>query len=147
MNALLVAMVASVALLAPHGAMSSAANGSFRIVIHASNPNSKLPMADVQRLFLKKTREWDHGPRVIPVDQTLESPVRRGFSRDVLDRSVGAISKYWLTQVYSGRDTPPRVKGSDQAVLEFVGSNPGAISYVSSGTSLTKDVKAIEVTP
>ena len=145
MRTLLIA-VATLGLLGAHGAVGSAANGSYRVVIHESNPVSQLPSSNVQRLFLKKTRQWDHGPRVTPIDQAAESPVRRDFSEDVLGRSVGSVTKYWLTQVYSGRETPPQIKDSDQAVLEFVASNPGAIGYVSADSRLTGSVKAIEVT-
>ena len=144
MRTLLIA-IATLGLVAAHGSVGSAASASFRVVVHESNPTSTLPSSEIQRLFMKKARQWDHGPRVAPVDQTTESTVRRDFSRDILNRSVGSVTKYWLTQVYSGRETPPQVMDSDREVMEFVASNRGAIGYVSADARLT-GVKAIEVT-
>ena len=83
------------------------------------------------------------------MDQSAGSPVRRAFTRAVLSAEgmslISAVQTFWLQQVYSGRSTPPAVKGSDAEILSFVGSNPGAIAYV--GTAPTGGaVKVLKIT-
>ena len=42
--------------------------------------------------------------------------------------------------------TPPPVKTSDEEIVSFVASTPGAIGYVSSSTPLPDSVKMVEIT-
>jgi hypothetical protein len=41
---------------------------------------------------------------------------------------------------------PPPEKNSDEAVIAFVKSNPGAVGYVSSANGLPADVKVMGIT-
>ena len=69
---------------------------------------------------------------------------RAAFSEAVIGRSVGAIEIYWQQQIFSGKEVPPATKSSDDDMVAFVKSNPGAIGYVSGGAS-TAGVKVVEV--
>jgi len=115
-------------------ASRAADDASFVIVVAAANPTNSIHRQELARLFLKKTSRWSDGSGVIPLDQSAGSPVRRAFTRAVLSAEgmslISAVQTFWLQQVYSGRYTPPAVKGSDAEVLAFVGSHPGAIAYV-----------------
>ena len=51
---------------------------------------------------------------------------------------------FWNKQMASGVFPPP-VKSSDEEVLSYVASTPGAIGYVSSGVSLPSGVRTITV--
>src|SRR6185503_1062255 len=121
------------------------AAGSYRIIVNGANPASELNVQEVARLFLKTVRRWDSGAAVQPVDQTLTSPVRQTFTREVLGQTSGQLQEYWLRQTFSGREVPPPVRASDEAVLEYVLGAEGAIGYVSAGVSLPAGVKAVTV--
>jgi hypothetical protein len=69
------------------------------------------------------------------------------FSRKVLGMSSGEIRDFWLKQTLSGGELAPTVRSTEQEILEFVKAEPGAISYVSAGTRLPVEVKAVTVTP
>ena len=117
----------------------------YRVVVHASNSVGELSSEDVARLFLKKVRTWPDGRMAAPVDQSVTSPVRASFGRDVLGLSVGAQKDYWLKQTLSGREVPPRALEGDAAVLEFVAAQQGGIAYVSQETPLPSSVRVLRV--
>ena len=52
------------------------------------------------------------------------------------------MAAYWQTLVFSGRDVPPVVRHSDEEVLSFVRTQPGAVGYVSAGAS-TEGVRVL----
>jgi ABC-type phosphate transport system substrate-binding protein len=138
------AFTALVLTLAVAAANAAAPQSGFRVVVNASNPATSLTRASVARMFMKKITEWPDGSDVAPVDQERTSEVRDTFSREIHQRDADAVSAYWQTLVYSGRETPPPIKRSDAEVLDYVRSNPGAIGYVSDAASLD-GVKTVAV--
>ena len=71
-------------------------------------------------------------------------PVRDAFYRKVAGKSPSAVKAYWNQLIFSGREVPPVAKTSDEDVVAFVHSNPGALGYVAADTD-TKGVKTIEL--
>jgi hypothetical protein len=96
-------------------------------------------------IFLKQARKWGDGSNVLPVDQSLRSPVRSAFSQEVLQQNVDAVNLYWQRRIASGV-MPPMVKSSDEEIISFVSSTAGAIGYVSAGLPLPDSVKAVAIT-
>ena len=127
----------------------TAEEGSYVVIVAASNPASSIKRQELARLFLKKTGRWSHGGGVTPVDQSAGSPVRNAFTRAVLAvegmGQISAVQNFWLQQVYSGRSTPPPVKATDAEVIAFVASTPGAVGYVGAAPS-AGGVKVLTVT-
>jgi ABC-type phosphate transport system substrate-binding protein len=117
----------------------------YKIVVHSANPATTLGRDELARLFLKKTTTWPSGRMVAPVDQAKDSATRREFSRAVLGKDADAVASYWQQAIFSGRGVPPPEKGSDAAVVGFVGANPDAIGYVSAGAELGPSVKELVV--
>lgn len=130
----------------PKGWDAPVRSDGFVIVVNEKNPVSTMPRGLVSRLFLKKVSRWDTGAVALPVDLPADSPVRHAFTRHVLAKSVGSVKAYWQQQIFSGRDVPPPEKPSDEAVLDFVQSNPAAIAYVSPVATLPRGVRVLEVT-
>ena len=143
--------VAALLMSAALGIVSSPAadEGSYVVIVAASNPASSIKRQELARLFLKKTGRWGDGRGVTPVDQSAGSPVRNAFTRAVLAvegmGQISAVQNFWLQQVYSGRSTPPPVKATDADVIAFVASTPGAIGYVGAAPS-AGGVKVLTVT-
>ena len=63
------------------------------------------------------------------------------YARDVLEKAgmsrISAVESYWQQQIFAGKEVPPAAKPSDEEVLAYVRSTPGAIGYVSAGASTT----------
>lgn len=127
----------------PAGAPGEASG--YQVVVNASNTVEKLSPDAVARLFLKKVRKWPDGRMAAPIDQTTTSSVRASFGKGILQLSLGEQKDYWLKQTLSGREVPPRALEGDDAVLQFVGTEQGAIAYVSEGTRLPAGVKQLKV--
>ena len=75
----------------------------------------------------------------------LRSSVRKSFSADVLQQGIVEIQVYWQRKMSAGV-TPPPVKTTDEEIVSFVASTPGAIGYVSAAMPLPDSVKAVEIT-
>jgi TonB family protein len=116
------------------------AQGGYRIVVNPSNPVSALSKTQLSKLFLEKAT-WDDGGVVSPVDLLPTSPIRDGFSREVLGVPVPvAIERIRDTAKAAGGNPPPAV-ASDREVLAYVRLKPGAIGYV----SLSADISGVKV--
>jgi ABC-type phosphate transport system substrate-binding protein len=116
----------------------------YLVVVNVANPTSTASRRFIGDAFLKKTTRWPNGDVIRPVDQADDAAVRRRFTEDVLKRSVAAVKSYWQQIVFTGRDLPPPELGSDEEVVKFVISHPGAIGYVA-GDAATTGVKVLGV--
>lgn len=118
-------------LIAVACAASTSAQDSFKVVVHPSNSVTTIKKDELIRIFLRSTTKWNDGQEIRPVDQSVVSPTREAFSRQVLAMSVGKVIGFWQQQAYSGRAVPPSVASTETEVLRLVGSTPGAVGYVS----------------
>jgi ABC-type phosphate transport system substrate-binding protein len=117
---------------------------NVRVIVNAKNPISRLDRRFVADAFLKKRTRWDDDAAIQPVDLGQRSSERAQFSRDVLDRDVSSVRRYWAQQVFSGRGVPPPEVSNDADVVRYVAEHPGGIGYVAAGTGLS-GVKAVEL--
>jgi hypothetical protein len=120
---------------------------SFRVIVHQSNPVSSIQRSDISAMFMKRTRRWSDGVEILPVDHGSTSRLRAQFSQSIHTKSVAYVDRYWQRLIFSGRAVPPPQLGSDEAVIDFVKKNRGAIGYVSADGILPPEVKAITVKP
>jgi ABC-type phosphate transport system substrate-binding protein len=100
------------------------------IVVNKANATSKLSLGQLKRIFTKQERVWPNGEPVVPVDWEAASEVRKFFSRRVLGKTVVEMRDYWLDQSITTGVNPPSTLKTARAVVRFVASVPGAISYL-----------------
>lgn len=94
---------------------------------------SALPFLSSEKLaliFKRKRNFWDNGERIQPVNLPPAHPLRRAFSQQVFGRSPEELDDYWRDMYFHGV-LPPFVLASEEAVIRFVATTPGAIGYVS----------------
>jgi ABC-type phosphate transport system substrate-binding protein len=129
--------------LSPAGSHSAvSADTSFVVIVHPEIKGDELPRVILSAIFLRKAPRWEDGLDVRPVDQSMSSPLRADFTTAVLDMPVNGLQRYWSQEIENGVQPPP-VKGSDQEVIAYVASTPGAIGYVSAGVALPEGVKTM----
>lgn len=109
---------------------SSAQSTPFVVIVNNANPVKTLPLIELRRIFLKQSRMWPHGEPMVPVDWDSTTYVRQAFARQILQRSVREMAEYWMQQSMTQGIAPPSTQRSARAVMRFVASVPGAISYV-----------------
>jgi len=132
-------------LLAP-GLGAAADQQTCKVIVNGANPETTIPSERLSSIFLKNVTKWANGTPALPVDQSLTSPTRVAFSKEVFDQPVVAIQAYWQEEIAEGREGPPPVKASDQEVTDFVAANLGAVGYVSAQARLPRNTKALKVT-
>jgi ABC-type phosphate transport system substrate-binding protein len=134
-------------LLAPHFSMAVPQElVRIKVIVHRSNPVTELTREEVSQFFLKKNKVWKTRLSVTPVDLKSDSPIRYTFSLAIHRKVPLIIKTYWQQQIFSGNEIPPAEKETEKEIQEIVGSDPGAIAYVSSDTRLTSQIKVITVT-
>lgn len=106
---------------------------------------STVSVKELSDIYIMKKQNWSNGIRVVPVNREVTSAEREKFSKDVFNLSPQQMADYWNRLRFQGK-LPPSVQTSDQAVLNFVRSIPGAIGYVRAD-HLTKDVKVMMQLP
>ena len=136
-RAFLASLVVFGVVLAPGAARSA------EIVVHPSNQVTSVTRPELSKIFLKRLRTWSSGESAQPIDQ-LPGPTREEFSVRVHGRSVITIEIYWKRMIFSGRAAPPKEAADDEAVLDFVRRNPGAVGYVSDEAVL-EGVRRLEI--
>jgi len=120
---------------------------SYRVVVHVTNPVTRLTREQASQIFLRKVTLWDNRKPVLPVDQAADSPVRRAFTKQVHHRTIASVQTYWQQQTFAGRGVAPPERASDTDVLNYVRQFPNAIGYVNADTNLGSDIKVLIVTP
>lgn len=118
---------------------------SFRVIVNRSNTVTSLRRAEVSAIFMRREKRWPDGSGMIPVDQSPTADVREVFSRSTHGKSVAYVIRYWHRLIFAGRALPPIEAASDEAVIELVRKNRGAIGYVGSQTRLPDEVRVIPV--
>lgn len=117
---------------------------AFVVVVNKENPVTTLTVLELRRIFMKQTRMWPHGETVVPVDWDSSSPLRHEFTRRVLGRTVREMADFWVQQTITQGLAPPPSQKSARAILRFVASVPGAISYVPPG-DVDDSVKVVKI--
>jgi ABC-type phosphate transport system substrate-binding protein len=111
-------------------------SASFIVIAHPNTQSGDVSRKFLSEAFLKKTTRWEDGSALRPVDQGMESEVRRKFSEDVLKRSIAAVRSYWQQLIFAGRDVPPPELTGDAEVVSYVLKYAGAVGYVAPSTKL-----------
>jgi ABC-type phosphate transport system substrate-binding protein len=134
-------MVAAVLLAAGPAAVEE----PCRIIVNPANPAERIQRSAIVAIYFGQMTRWSDGKPIVPVDQSVKSPVRVAFSQKILGKSVEDVQHHWLRKVAAEHVFPPRVKSSDAAVAAFVRANPGAIGYVANEFPIDPTVKVLKI--
>lgn len=99
-------------------------------VVMGPGPVTAVSLPTVAAAFRRKRQLWDDGSRIVPVNLPADHALRRQFSLRLFKRSPEDMQDYWNDQYFHGV-LPPTVLASEEAVVRYVASTPGAIGYVS----------------
>ena len=103
---------------------------TFVVIVNKANPVKSLTLIELRRIFMKQSRMWPNGESIVPVEWDATSPLRSEFSQRVLERSVRDMADFWVQQSVTQGLAPPSTQRSSRALLRFVASVTGAISYL-----------------
>jgi ABC-type phosphate transport system substrate-binding protein len=126
------------------GASADEGTASFKVVVNPSVTGLKLPKDTLAQIYLGNAQRWGDGKLIVPVDRSLTSSVREAFAGSVLGMPIEGVKSYWLRSIGNGK-RPPTIKATDDDVLAFVASEPGAIGYVSEAANVPATVRVISL--
>jgi ABC-type phosphate transport system substrate-binding protein len=118
---------------------------AFKVVVNARVTGKGIPRSVLAQIYLGKIKRWGDGSPIVAVDQSSTSVVRESFSRAVLDMPVDAVRQYWMGAMMTSNSRPPVARQSDNDVIAFVASEPGAIGYVSEAAVVPDTVRSVAV--
>jgi ABC-type phosphate transport system substrate-binding protein len=99
------------------------------VIANPQVPVAVISVEDLSAIYLIQRTSWNNGTPMAPVNREASSQARGAFSEAIFNRSPTELSEYWNRLRFQGK-IPPLVQTSDQAVLGFVRTVPGAIGYV-----------------
>jgi ABC-type phosphate transport system substrate-binding protein len=123
------------------------------VVVISSTRNTieHVSQDDVSYIFMGRYRKLPDGSTARPLDLEADSPVRKAFYRQLVDKSPEEINAYWARLVFAGRTTPPAETKGQEELLEKVANDPKAIGYIDRAylnhSTLARNVKIILVLP
>ncbi len=118
------------------------APAQIAVIVHKSNPVRDLTLADLQRLYLGRQTTFANGLAVVLGEYR---PARHAFYRATLNMNETAVSRHWISVVFSERNaTPPREFRTAEEVRRFVTTTPGAICFLDLA-SVSDDLKVVTV--
>ena len=103
------------------------------VIVPETHPAETLSRADLARIYQRRQRFWSSGAKIVPFNLSADHPVRQQFSVYIFNRTPEDMREYWDTQYFHGV-SPPYMLASEEAVIQFVASTPGAIGYVPANT-------------
>lgn len=102
----------------------------FAVITAPGATERRLTSESISLIFRRKQNYWENGTRIQPVNLPPANSLRRAFSQSVLGHRPEGMEDYWRAMYFHGV-LPPHVLASEEAVIIFVSSTPGAIGYVS----------------
>lgn len=100
----------------------------FVVVGHTSVPET-LPRNEIKQIFLG--RMTSKAGNSIGFVIFKEDTVYAAFLKAYVSKTITQYTNYWKKQVFTGKDRMPRMFESTTAVLEYVASHEGIISFLS----------------
>lgn len=111
------------------------------IVSNATSIKEALRQDELARIYRRKKLFWENGTPIVPLNLPTTTSLRRTFSRTILGEQPEEMDAYWNEQYFHGI-SPPYVLASEEAVVEFVATTPGAIGYVNA-TAVNSHVRVL----
>lgn len=102
------------------------------IIVSSSNANSAMDSNTISRIYLGKSLSFPNGDQAIPIDQNEGSATRDTFNDSVLGKNSSQLKAYWSRLIFTGKGTPPKEVGDDDAVKKLVAANPNMVGYIDS---------------
>jgi len=110
--------------------LASSVRADEILVITGINTSIKaVSSKQIKNIFLRKTLLNEDGSSWIPLNLSLEDPLRRAFSQSLFGQTPDEMETYWNEQYFHGI-APPYVVQSEEAMLRLVADSQGAIGYI-----------------
>ncbi len=116
---------------------------SIAIIVNKENPITTLTAADVKLYWLRKIKKrWPElNKNIRPADFKSSNGAQQAFYGTVLKMSAADVQTYFTQKQYESAEKPADKLASNEGMIEFVSTEPGAIGYIDAA-ALTADMKS-----
>ena len=106
-------------------------NYSSRITIAGNSiDNKRYSESEIRSILKGKINNWKNGNRVLIVLRLDEDEKSEYLARQIYNKSINGVKKYWLGLVFHGRSTAPVFADDNEEVLRLLKKNKGAIGVL-----------------
>jgi len=119
----------------------SLSSQTLYIIANKNFPQEKITKNEVKAIYLDQKR-YIQGNKLLPLNLTLDNPLREIFEKNMLQKSRKHLERYWIKAHYKGH-RPPKVLKSKDAMLSFVKCIDRAIGYTDDNLSQQTDIKIL----
>lgn len=125
------------------GVFASRAQAQATVIANPSVKSAEVAKSDLREVFTGAASSFKDGSHVTPV--LLKSgAVNDEFLSAFIGKSDATFKAGWRSLVFSGQASMPKTLDSEAAMVEYVAHTPGAVGYISKGTS-HEGVKVLSV--
>lgn len=115
------------------GMLSFSASANNGVVVSQTEINEE----SIARIYLGQSRV------LTGVNLPEDSATRTAFEEALVGQTGNQLKRHWAKLKFTGRATPLETLNNDDAVIEFLKSNPQGIGYVSDKSKVSGDLKII----
>jgi ABC-type phosphate transport system substrate-binding protein len=103
---------------------------TVRVVVNGSVPAKTMTVNKVKRIFSMRQIKWANGQPIKVYVLVNQHETHKIFSTSILGMFPYQLDRIWNKLVYSGLGEEPIKLDSEQAMLEQIAQQPGAIGYI-----------------
>jgi ABC-type phosphate transport system substrate-binding protein len=124
-------------------AATQAAGAELMVIANNEVAERELDRATLQAIFLGKKTQWEDGAGIVPVNLE-KGPTYQEFLKAIVKRTPAQYRSFWKRAIFTGTGTPPKSFATEEEIVEFVRSSPGAVGYIDASTP-HEDVKVLSI--
>lgn len=106
--------------------------GTVAVIINKENPVTTLSVSEVKLLWMRKIKKrWPEiNKNIRPADYKSKNNAQTAFYANVLGLSAADVETYFTQKQYESAEKPQDKFSSESEMIDFVGSEIGAIGFV-----------------
>ncbi|BET65573.1 hypothetical protein ASA1KI_04910 [Opitutales bacterium ASA1] len=109
--------------------VGAAAHAAPVVVTNPAQSGETIDSTTVKSIFRGKKLAWDSKAPVI-VAVLKDGSTHEAFLKTAFNISASAFANHWRSVTMTGAGVAPKTFSSEEELLQFVASTPGAIGYV-----------------
>ena len=116
----------------------------FAVVIHRSNTDQDLHVADIRAFYMGTVRRWPGGKKLVLVTREVNSPPSIFLLRNILNTDIRSYERRIASIQFQGEEPLVlKVLNSDAAVCRFIFNVPFAIGLVRAASVALPECSAV----
>lgn len=120
-----------------------AQDSRLAVIVNEQGTPDELDLKQVKKVFRGEQQRWEGGKKVAIALMKNSHPTGNHTASKLYDMSGNELKKYWLSLVFQGNVSAPEFFSSEDALVNYVKTTPGAIGIVSA--EATDGAKTIHI--